>query len=219
MDVDEICSAYSVPAYGICITNSPRSYSKDLYIEQVFSNALAEENILSRSIDFYSSLIDSGHFLFALKGESIVGHIGLELLSTTTAEMVCGWVRKDYRGCGIYTQLKKSILSLAEKKCYRVIGTNKLKNRSSVGALASSMSQGLYPVSFNFLRKIDPLAFRATCSCDDNHNWTNCPLRDLDCILSINMKTESDVAESNKFLSTKEWCGMEIIQRIKVIDE
>jgi hypothetical protein len=102
--------------------------------------------------------------------------------------MGSGWVRRDFRGFGVYSSIKSNLKELAKNQEYTLLGTTKPRSRNESQAIISSAKHGILPVSFNYLKSIDPEAFQATCCCSVDRNHIKCDLRDKKCILSIDVE-------------------------------
>ncbi|MDK1288214.1 GNAT family N-acetyltransferase [Pseudoalteromonas umbrosa] len=162
-----------------------------------------EESILERDTDFFLEKIRSGFCIVALDkssdisvNERLIGFLCLNRLENTVAELSAGWIYKSYRSQGLYSKLKSKIIDLADSEGVKIIGTTKPKS-GGTSALISSAKNGIFPVSFDYLKINHPQAFKSCCVCSKDRNHEKCDIRDIKCILSIN---ENIYEESEEFL-------------------
>ncbi|MFC0140534.1 GNAT family N-acetyltransferase [Erwinia mallotivora] len=70
-----------------------------------------EANMLSRPISHFVGCILAGRLLVAYCADRLVGAVSLIRLSANYAEISSAWIDREYRGKGIYSRLKSTMLN------------------------------------------------------------------------------------------------------------
>ncbi|MEW5289798.1 GNAT family N-acetyltransferase [Erwinia papayae] len=158
-----------------------------------------EADMLSRPISHFVGCILSGRLLVAYSADRLVGAVSLIRLSANYAEISSAWIDREYRGKGIYSRLKSTMLTMAKQLGLQVVSSTKIKKDQTSKSLKSGIKFNMLPVSYSYLRGRDSQAFATCCRCGANKNAQSCAERDVTCLLSIEVNNPEEIISSSVF--------------------
>ncbi|WP_367986646.1 GNAT family N-acetyltransferase [Vibrio sp. NTOU-M3] len=209
---------YSSPSfYSVKIKNSLKidEGNHSQLAQNLFRVSLSEENILTRSYDFYLNQIQCGLVNFAYINNILVGSVNLNILSNSNAEISSAWVDKKHRSKGIYSLLKKSIIAQGESLGYHVLATTKVSLSKPASSIISSFSKGIFPVSFSVLEQNDYQGYKNCCCCSSEENFIKCAQRNTKCILSKKVNNIDQIWDVLSFISSEIWSKANLDQNTR----
>lgn len=180
---------------------------------QLSDKSKEETAILPRSAAFYRAQIQAGK-VWALfnRDDVMIGAASLLHLSDTVAELSGGWIEPDYRGLGLYSELKSTVIQAAHDQHLSLVSTTKINTRHAPKLISTNILNGLTPTAFSDLARRDPDAFKACCCCSDTRNHHHCDLRDTVCILSMTTASPGNLYELMRYFSTHHWRNIQFVQ-------
>lgn len=196
--------------------DSYRLFNENIDRENIYNIALqlqkithSEENpaLLPRNKDYFLEQINSWRCVVFLDHENnvIASWIALELWKWIV-ELWTIYVHRDYRWMWFW---KKIIEALKNKVWYEVWVMSVKPNKPwNAWMIVDAVKSWLLPVSFDFLRQINPEAYKECCCCESFINWS-CSLSDNECILLVDWIWERLF---DNFRAYMRWNWLESIQ-------